>query len=136
MFGQILPLIGEIGKNLIKQKPIREWIEMAMHTGLYPVLQAIGIVYLKKTKDPLEGISKLDCLQIVSINQKITKNFLPNILASQRWCELDSDTQHHLMKLCGTKIEDKENHLRSKEYQTKQKQFFDLLNVSLPELFY
>jgi hypothetical protein len=53
---------------------------MVMHTGLYPVLQAIGIVYLKRTHDPLEGISKLDCLQIVSINQRLTKNFMPNVI--------------------------------------------------------
>ena len=32
--------------------------------------------------------------------------------------------------------EDVENHLRSKEYQIKQKQFFDLLNQELIELFY
>lgn len=32
--------------------------------------------------------------------------------------------------------EDAENHLRSKEYQIKQKQFFDLLNQELIELFY
>lgn len=32
--------------------------------------------------------------------------------------------------------EDSKNHIRSKEYQIKQKQFFDLLGVKLPELFY
>ena len=44
----------------------------------------------------------------MSINQRITKNFVSNILASQRWVELDDDTQIHLMKLCGAKIENKE----------------------------
>ena len=44
-----------------------KWIEMGMHSGIYPLSQALGIVYLKLTKDPLEGISKLDCLQLVSI---------------------------------------------------------------------
>ena len=33
-------------------------------------------------------------------------------------------------------MEDAQNHLRSKEYLNKQKTFFDMLNVKLPELFY
>lgn len=33
-------------------------------------------------------------------------------------------------------MEDVQNHLRSKEYLNKQKTFFDMLNVKLPELFY
>ena len=37
-------------------------------TGTYPVIQALGIIYLKITHDPLEGISKLDCVQLVSNN--------------------------------------------------------------------
>ena len=38
MFGQFLPLIGEIGRNISTVIEFRVWIEMAMHTGLYPVL--------------------------------------------------------------------------------------------------
>ena len=33
-------------------------------------------------------------------------------------------------------MEDAQNHLRSKEYLNKQKTFFDILSVKLPELFY
>ena len=36
--------------------------------GLPVVLQMIGLVFIKSTKDPIQGISKLDCLEIVSIN--------------------------------------------------------------------
>ena len=33
-------------------------------------------------------------------------------------------------------LEDASNHIRTKEYLDKQKYFFDMLNVKLPELFY
>ena len=36
--------------------------------GYYTLMQSFGILYLKKLKDPLEGISKLGYLQLVSIN--------------------------------------------------------------------
>ena len=41
-----------------------------------------------------------------------------------------------LDKYKDTLYEDEENHLRSKRYLDKQKTFFDMLNVKLPELFY
>ena len=41
-------------------------------TGTYQVAQALGLIFLKRTRDPLEGISKLDSIQLVSINQRLT----------------------------------------------------------------
>ena len=38
-------------------------------TGAYPIQQALCLIYLKRTRDPLDGISKLDFIYIVSITQ-------------------------------------------------------------------
>ena len=36
-------------------------------TGSYPIQQALCLIYLKRTRDPLHGISKLDFIHILSI---------------------------------------------------------------------
>ena len=69
-FGEILFLAklktnGEISDF---SKELNYWVFITTMTCSYPVLQALGIIYLKLTHDPLEGISKLDSIQIVSIN--------------------------------------------------------------------
>ena len=81
IFGELSPEFGNFINN-VKTIRYNYWVEMIMQTGFYPVFQAIGIIYLKRTRDPLEGISKLDCLQIVSINQRLTKKFVPNLRSS------------------------------------------------------
>ena len=35
--------------------------------GAYPIQQAFCLIYLKQTKDPLDGVSKLDFINLVSI---------------------------------------------------------------------
>ena len=35
--------------------------------GIYPIQQAFCIIFLKKTRDPLDGLSKFDFLNLVSI---------------------------------------------------------------------
>ena len=36
--------------------------------GVPVILQLVGLYYIKSIRDPISGISKLDCLEIVSIN--------------------------------------------------------------------
>ena len=47
--------------------------------GAYIILQGLGLIFIKKTKDPLERISKIGYLQIISINQRLTPNFIENM---------------------------------------------------------
>ena len=35
--------------------------------GFFPFNQAIGYIYIKNTSDPLDGVSKLDYVHLVSI---------------------------------------------------------------------
>jgi hypothetical protein len=34
--------------------------------GLFPIIQSFGFIFLKKTRDPLDGVSKLDFVYLVS----------------------------------------------------------------------
>ena len=56
------------GVPLMKEAQV-EWL-ILIYVGL-PVLVQTIVNLLKPSTDPLEGISKLDCIQIVSINQKL-----------------------------------------------------------------
>ena len=47
-----------------------------INLGIYPLQQAFLIFYLKSSKDPIEGISKLDALCLVSKTQIKNKNFI------------------------------------------------------------
>ena len=70
---------------------IHNVINILENLGIPILLQAFGNVYIKISSDPLEGISKLDCLQIVSLNQKLTINFIPSLLQSMQWSQFDSE---------------------------------------------
>ena len=48
-------------------------------SGYYVIIQSIGIIYLKQNKDPLENISKLGFMSLVSINQRANKTFMDNM---------------------------------------------------------
>ena len=41
----------------------------------FPFIQALGLIFIKNTKDPLSNISKLDYLKLISINQVATQKY-------------------------------------------------------------
>ena len=47
---------------------------------IYPLAQAYGMLRLKDSKDPLQGVSKLNLLIIMSKTQIATKSFLPKMI--------------------------------------------------------
>ena len=51
----------------------------------------------------MQGISKLDYLQLVSINQKVTNKFAANLFRNQKWGDLDSGSKQHLRDLFNIK---------------------------------
>lgn len=76
-------------------------------------------------------------IETIVVKLELMKESLPDY----KFREKDIET-FDILILKGTQLlellesEDEENHLRSKEYLIKQQQFFDLLSVKLPELFY
>ena len=56
-----------------------------------PILSAIALLIFKSSKDPLQGISKLNMMMIVSINQRVTKLFLPTMLKGNEWRTITSE---------------------------------------------
>lgn len=62
---------------------------MSVQLGLYPLQQAFCAVYLKKTRDPLDGLSKLDFIYLVSITQRQNPQFIDNFKESKEWDQLD-----------------------------------------------
>lgn len=76
-------------------------------------------------------------LETIVIKLKLMKKSWPRYKYSEKELEsLDILISKGTELLDILELEDEENHLRSKEYQIKQKQFFDLLGNLLPELFY
>ena len=54
--------------NWVEYSPFQKIIYYLQLTGVNLILQTIGLVFIKSSKDPMQGISKLDYLQLVSIN--------------------------------------------------------------------
>ena len=47
--------------------PIVKATFIFIYLGVYPIIQSLGFIFIKKTRDPLDGVSKLDLVVIVSI---------------------------------------------------------------------
>ena len=56
--------------------------------GYYLILQSLGIIFLKSAKDPLEGISHLGYLQLLSIHQTVNHGFMENQFENMQYKEL------------------------------------------------
>ena len=63
------------------------WVTSLIH----PLVQAFGMIKLKMTCDPLQNISKLNLMMIVSINQAILPSFLPTMIKDDEWQTLNAD---------------------------------------------
>ena len=59
-----------------------------MILGLNVLFQSLGVIYLKPTRDPLERISYLGYMQLVSINQRINEEFLEVMCVDAQWSDL------------------------------------------------
>lgn len=121
---------------------IKEWERFKKTTKLYFLPLTISFKLTNKNKEQMYFLMDKNyhygfLIETIILKLKLMRESWPHY----KYNEKDIETLDILISK-GTEIldileiEDKENHLRSKEYQTKQKQFFDLLNVSLPELFY
>ena len=68
-------------------------------TGLYPFVTYTVILYLKSNVDPLEGISKLDCMCLVSSTQKQNTKFLENVKQGTEWKQLQPEQKKQFSTL-------------------------------------
>ena len=58
---------------------------------IYPLMQAFGMLYLKDSKDALQGISILNLIMIISKNQKIQPGFQEVIEDGLEYKQLDEE---------------------------------------------
>ena len=74
-----------------------------MISGFRIIMLSLILIYIKPSTDPLDFISQLDCLQIVSINQCLTPK-LQNLYHSTKWKELDNNSKQTLNDLVGVQV--------------------------------
>ena len=67
--------------------------------GLCPFILTIIFVKMKNSQDPLEGISKLDVLMIVSRNQILTQKFTGNLYNSLQWKNLNKNEKKQFQSI-------------------------------------
>ena len=65
-------------------------VHILAYSGFRVVIQAFGFIYLKKSRDPLEGIQSLEFMTLVSNVQKPTTLGLPKVV-EENWSDLDTD---------------------------------------------
>ena len=68
-------------------------VETILYLGFDKFALAYIMIFVKGSQDPLEGISKLDALNIISRNQIQTKSFEDNLYSSESWGNLSSREQ-------------------------------------------
>ena len=73
-----------------KEQIYLTYIAIYIYSGYNTILQSIGVIYVKNTKDPLESISKLGLLQLVSINQRTNDNFMEGMYVDVHWNDLST----------------------------------------------
>ena len=69
----------------------REQIRPYVISGVYVLFQSIGVLWLKMSIDPLEGISKLGYLHLISRNQRINLGFIESVHESLEWKNLSKE---------------------------------------------
>ena len=74
-------------------------VETILYLGFDKFALAYIMIFVKGSQDPLEGISKLDALNIISRNQIQTKSFEENLYTSQCWGDLSEQEQNDFTKL-------------------------------------
>ena len=64
---------------------------------IYPLSQAYGMISLKDSKDPLQGISNLDLIMIMSQNQVLLSSFKNRMTDGQEYKELNEEERQQML---------------------------------------
>lgn len=124
------------------QKLYSKWISSNKRIKLWFLPFTVSLKLTNKHKEDMFFLMDKNyhygfLIETIVVKLKLMKESLPDY----KFREKDIETFDLLISK-GTElldileVEDNINHLRSKNYLSKQKHFFDLLNVKLPELFY
>ena len=62
------------------------------------IAQAIIIIFIKSSQDPIQGISKLKSIVIVSTNQKVTTAFIDKMIQGTAWRQLNDENKEKVAK--------------------------------------
>ena len=73
--------LDDFDRNIVHRIWLILWI-------IYPIFQAVGMIIIKDSVDPIQNISKLSLVIIVSINQTILPSFLPTMIKGDEWKKL------------------------------------------------
>ena len=68
-----------------------QYFAILTDSGLYPILQAICMILLKKNQDPLQLITKLDVMTLVSRTQYTNDQFLDGAKDNDDYDQLDEE---------------------------------------------
>ena len=52
---------------------------------VYPLIKAYGMTVIKSPEDPLQGISKLNFMIIISSTQVVLPSFYPTMIVGDEW---------------------------------------------------
>jgi hypothetical protein len=69
-----------------------------LNLGVYPIQQAYCLIILKMTKDPLEGVSILDFVFLVSITQRYKQNHIEEYQDTEEWKQLSKEERKQYIK--------------------------------------
>ena len=67
-------------------------------SGLQTSVQALGFLYFKPTKDPIDGVQYLEEMQLLSKFQRANKCVNYNVYTTLRWKELSTSEQDKVMQ--------------------------------------
>ena len=94
----LLIYINELNRDYIPTDVLNyfKWFNLLLLLT-YPLLQAYGILFLKDSKDPLQGISMLGLVTIMSQNQITTPDFVDQMENGLQYKQLDKEKQLQIM---------------------------------------
>lgn len=58
---------------------------------IYPLIKSYGMTVLKSPEDPLQGVSKLNFMIIMSSTQVVLPSFYPTMLVDDEWKKLSPE---------------------------------------------
>lgn len=74
-------------------------IPMQLYAGGYVLIQSLGIIYVKKSRDAIDGISKIRFLQLYSIYQFPNQEFMQNVYEEMEWRNLTREQKDDFKRL-------------------------------------
>ena len=76
-----------------KHNPFHYIYNFIQDTGFQTTIEAAGFLFIKSSKDNIQGLQHLEYMQLMSSVQIPTEQFMPNVYISMTWKELSISEQ-------------------------------------------